>query len=66
MKKISLICDEISLKKRLEEDVNKGIRTAEVIERSIVRIPLYQQLETIKIDTSNKSIEAVVKEVLKV
>lgn len=66
VKKISLICDEVSLKKRLEEDVNKGIRTAEVIERSIARIPLYQELETIKIDTSNKSVEVVVKEVLEV
>lgn len=64
VKVISLVCDEASLRKRLEKDVCQGIRTADVIERSIKRIPLYEHLKTIKIDTSDKSIEGVVREIL--
>ncbi|MHB1150748.1 MAG: AAA family ATPase [Eubacteriales bacterium] len=60
---ISLVCDVDSLKKRMKKDVESGIRIVDVIERSVVRIPLYQKLETIKIDSSDKSIEAVVKEI---
>ncbi len=66
VKAISLVCDEVSLKKRLEEDINKGIRTPEIIERSIARLPLYQKLESIKIDTADKCVEAVVGEILQV
>jgi shikimate kinase len=63
IKQISLICDEANLKKRLEQDIKKGIRTEDVIQRSVARIPLYQQLETVKIDTSGKAVEAVMKEI---
>lgn len=49
---ISLICDEISLEKRLRKDVTAGARTEDVIDRSLERIPLYQNLNTVKIDVS--------------
>jgi broad-specificity NMP kinase len=38
---ISLICDEKNLRKRLEKDISTGIRTNDVIERSLARLPLY-------------------------
>lgn len=64
VKAISLICDEDTLKKRLQKDIDDGLRTADVAERSIGRMPLYRALHTVKIDTSRKSVEAVAKEIL--
>lgn len=64
VKLISLVCDEYSLCKRLNEDIENGVRTADVIERSVARIPMYEHLNTIKVDSSRKSVEAVVKEIL--
>ncbi len=60
---ISLTADESSLRSRLDKDVAEGIRSADVIERSVARIPLYQALNTIKIDTSGKSVPMVVDEI---
>lgn len=56
VKIISLICSADVLRKRLQKDINNGIRTADVIERSVVRLPLYDVLNTIKIDVSDISI----------
>lgn len=64
VKIISLICDEETLKIRLKKDINNGLRTRDIIERSIERLPLYNELNTIKIDTTSKSIDKVVKEIL--
>lgn len=60
---ISLMTDEETLRKRLEKDVKAGIRTEDVIERSVARISKYQCLNTIKIDTVNKSIQQVADEI---
>lgn len=60
---ISLICSKEKLVQRLEQDVAAGVRTDDVIQRSIDRIGLYQNLNTIKIDTSDKSVAAIVKEI---
>ena len=62
IKIISLICSENALRERLEKDVLTGIRTVDVIERSIARLPLYQELNTKKIDTTNKNVETIVSE----
>ncbi len=63
VKCISLITDEIHLRDRLKADVEMGIRTVDVIDRSVVRIPLYQTLNTIKIDTSNKTVQMISDEI---
>ena len=63
VKCISLVTDEINLRERLTADVEKGIRTADVVDRSVTRIPLYQTLDTIKIDTSNKTIQMIADEI---
>ena len=63
VKCISLITDEINLRERLTADVENGIRTADVIDRSVVRIPLYQTLNTIKIDTNRKTVSMISDEI---
>ena len=55
VKCISLAADEKTLRARLAMDVDRGIRSEDVIERSIARIPMYQALNTIKIDTNAKT-----------
>lgn len=64
VKCISLLADEQTLRNRLDADVNAGIRFADVIERSIARISKYQYLNTIKIDTVNKSIQQIADEIV--
>lgn len=61
--KISLICDEIVLRKRLKTDVDEGLRFADVIERSVSYLPLYERLATTKINVSNKSVKEIVEEI---
>lgn len=51
--KISLICSEQSLVERLSKDVESGIRTKDVIARSISRLNNYVLMDIIKIDVSN-------------
>ncbi len=57
--KASLIVDEDNLRNRLLSDVASGIRTEDVIERSIDRISMYQLLDTYKVDTDNKTVAEV-------
>ncbi len=50
---LSLVCREAVLRERLERDVQTGLRTADVVERSISRLPLYASLCTRKVDVSD-------------
>lgn len=50
--KISLVCSEQALTKRLSGDVERGIRTADIIPRSVSRLRNYASMDTIKIDVS--------------
>lgn len=52
---ISLTGSREELIQRLEKDIRSGVRSADVVERSLSRLPLYQRLDTIKIDTSGKN-----------
>ena len=63
VKCVSLLVDEDTLRKRLMGDVEKGVRTADVIDRSLPRIPLYRALNTNKIDTTGKTIPAIADEI---
>lgn len=63
IKNISLVADEKNLTDRINADIARGIRTADDIPRSIARIPLYQALDTIKIDTSNKTVQEIADEI---
>jgi len=64
VKCISLMTDEATLRNRLESDIKAGIRSEDVIERSVARISKYQSLNTIKIDTVNKTIKQVADEII--
>ncbi len=48
----SLVCSEAALRERLERDVARGVRTADVIGRSLPRLPLYDALPSKRIDIS--------------
>ena len=39
------------------------IRTGEIMDKSIARIQMYQVLDTVKIDTSNKSVCEITEEI---
>lgn len=60
---ISLLCSESELIQRLQKDITAGIRSHDVLERSIQRIPLYQKLNTRKINTSDKSPAEIAREI---
>ena len=44
-------------------DVERGIRSEDIIERSIARIPMYDTLNTIKIDTNEKTVAMIANEI---
>ena len=56
--------DETNLRKRLSADIARGIRSNDVIGRSVARIDMYQTLDTIKVDTVNKNVYEIVSEIL--
>lgn len=51
---VSLVCSEEELRRRLQKDIDAGVRQADILERSPGRLPLYEQLDTVKIDTTKK------------
>lgn len=52
---ISLVCNRKALKDRLELDVDNGLRTIDVVSRSLEKVPLYKNLSTEKVDVSRIS-----------
>lgn len=54
---ISLVCSKDALVERLVKDVEAGKRTEDIISRSLERIPLYEKLNTTKVDVSKISAE---------
>lgn len=60
---VSLTADGESLGRRLAADIGRGVRTPEALERGLARLPLYGALDTVKIDTSGKTPEAVCGEI---
>lgn len=65
-KTISLICDEKELRERLSKDIAAGKRKLDVIDRSLARIPLYHQLNTIKINTNGKTVNGIAEELARI
>ncbi|MEU8228126.1 AAA family ATPase [Actinoplanes sp. NPDC048967] len=54
----SLVSDEAALSERLSRDIAAGKRDPAVIERSLARLPLYGELDTVKIDVTDISAAA--------
>lgn len=50
---ISLLCSEDILRQRLAADIAAGLRTQDVVERSLARLPCYTALNTEKLDVSS-------------
>lgn len=53
---VSLVCDAATLTGRLQKDIDAGIRTPDVLLRSLVRLEQYSKLNTRRIDTTGKTI----------
>ena len=51
------------LRERLERDVKEGLRGAEVIDRSIGRLPLYDALHTVHLEVSELTPEEVARRI---
>jgi len=60
---ISLVAEEWALRDRIMDDVANGRRTQDVLKRSMERMPLYRELDTVKIDTTSKSISSIAAEI---
>ncbi|MBR3929803.1 MAG: AAA family ATPase [Clostridia bacterium] len=61
----SLVSDRAHLINRLMSDVQAGIRKMDVIERSVLRLPLYEKLDTVKIDTTDRNAEETANEIIR-
>ena len=60
---ISLTATEEKLRSRLSSDIARGIRTADVLDRSTARIHMYSRLNTIKIATDNRTVSEIADEI---
>lgn len=63
LKCISLMVDEINLRNRLSIDIAKGLRSTNIIDKSVTRISMYSSLKTFKIDTNNKTVTMISEEI---
>lgn len=59
VKCVSLVADEAELRSRLEKDIGRGLRTSDVIERSLARLPMYRSLDTQRIDTGGMTVQTI-------
>ena len=64
--KITLLCSEEALKERISKDIVKGVRGEEAVFRSLERLALYRNMNTIKLDTTHYTIEDTVEEIIKI
>jgi len=60
---LSLTVSEDGLRARLYGDVSSGIRENDVIKRSVARLPMYDALDTVKIDTTGKDVQEIADEI---
>ena len=65
VKNISLVCEKNELVRRLNGDINNGLRLSGIIDRSLKYLPLYSSLNTLKIDTTRFSAEQVAELILR-
>ena len=56
---ISLTAEPEELRRRLEEDVSRGLRQPDVVERGLTYLPAYGRMNTEKVDTTQLSPEVV-------
>ena len=61
---VSLICDAATLTGRLQKDIDAGIRTPDVLARSLARLEQYGKLNTYRIDTTGKTVRETAQAIL--
>lgn len=66
VKSISLVCNENALHQRLLLDIEAGKRNKDIIARSLERLPLFESLNTVKIDVSGCISKKVAEKISKV
>jgi len=64
--KITLVCNETELRKRIRKDIKNGERTEDNIKKSIERIEMYNKLNSIKVETSNRTINEITNEIRRI
>lgn len=64
--KITLICNEDSFRKRVSADIANNLREKEALDMGLERIPLYENMNTIKIDTSDISVLETANKIIKI
>ncbi len=66
VKIVSLMARKETLAERITKDVVSGSRSADVLERSFARLPLYQSINSVKVETDGKAVRDIVKEIISV
>ncbi len=61
---ISLTCRPDTLRRRLEKDIQNGVRSEDVIGRSLERLTHYDRLDTVKIPTDDRRIDDIADSIL--
>ncbi len=64
VKIISLMAMEETLAERIMRDIDSGSRDTDVLERSIARIPLYQSVNSVKVETDGKTVHEIAEEII--
>jgi cytidylate kinase len=64
--KITLMCDEDNFRKRVLADIENDLKEKQALERGLERIPLYQNMNTIKVDTSNISVLETINKIIEI
>lgn len=64
VKCISLMCNDNTLRSRLGKDIQAGIRTPDVLDRSLARLEKYSSLNTTKINTDGKTVNEIAAEII--
>ena len=62
--KLTLMSSKDELVKRIGKDIKSGARDTGNIKRSLERFDLYKSMDTTKIDTTRKSVEEIVNEII--
>lgn len=64
--KITLMCNEDSFRERVSADIANNLREKEALDMGLERIPLYKNMNTIKIDTSDISVLETANKIIKI
>ncbi len=64
VKVISLMVGKDILTERIMRDVERGKRGMDALERSVARLPLYQAVKSVKVDTDGKTVCEIAEEVI--